>query len=414
MAIAVIASLLAELRLGPIRVPVVVWEMVFGIVLGPQVLGFVRADGLLEWFGGTVGLGALMFMAGMDLDLQKVKGLPLTLAFRGWALSLGLGLAAAALLHLVPGVHAPMMTALVLATTALGTFMPTLRDSGKLDSKFGNLVLAAGVMGEFGPVIVVSLVLTRVYGAWQEAALMLAFVALATGAAFVGLGFRPPKILDLLERTMHSSTQLPVCLSLLVVAAFDVLSEKFGLEAVLGAFAAGMVVGLASQGETGKVFREKMEAVCFGFLVPFFFVVSGINLNFRALLQNPKTMLLLPIFLALFLVVRGTPVFLYGKDLTKEERWPFALYSATALPMVVAITAIGVHTGRMRSDIAAALIVAGLLSVLLFPTIAGALLSKGALPDSPPRMTGSIMSSACLLPAHRLGEENCDQIGWPT
>jgi Kef-type K+ transport system membrane component KefB len=377
MAIAVAASLLAEIRFGSIRVPVVVTEMAFGIVLGPQVLGLVKTDKLLEWLGGVFGLGALFFMAGLELDLQKVKGRPLTLAFRGWVLSLGLGLAAGGFFYLA-GVHAPMMIALVLATTALGTFMPMLRDSGKLDSRFGSLVLAAGVMGELGPVVVVSLLLTRLYGAWMEAALMLAFVAIATAAAFVGAGFRPPKILELLERTMHSSTQLPICLSLLLLATFDVLSEKFGFEEILGAFAAGMVVGLASRGEGSKLFREKMAAICFGFMVPFFFVVSGMNLNLRALLQSPKTMLLLPMFLALFLMVRGATVFLYGKDLTKEEQWPFAFYSATALPMVVAITAIGVRTGRMGSDIAAALVGAGLLSVLLFPTMAGALLSKSA------------------------------------
>jgi Kef-type K+ transport system membrane component KefB len=375
MTIAVAASLLAEIRFASVRVPVVVWEMMFGIVLGPQVLGLVRTSRLLEWFGGVVGLGALFFMAGLDLDLQRFKGRPLSLAVRGWAVSLALGLSVALLFHLLPSVHTPIMMALALTTTALGTFMPILRDSGRLDSKFGSFVIAAGAAGEFGPVIVVSLVLTRVYGGWQEGALMLGFVAVTLMAALIALGARPPKILALLERSMHSSTQLPVCICLLLVASFDVLSESIGLEAVLGAFAAGMVVGLASRGEANRLFREKIEAVCFGFLIPFFFVVSGINLDLRSL-KSPKTMLLIPVFLAFFLVVRGAPVFLYRKDLAKEEQWPFALYSATALPMVVAITSIGVRTGRMRSDVAAALVGAGLLSVLVFPMVAGALLSR--------------------------------------
>jgi Kef-type K+ transport system membrane component KefB len=185
--------------------------------------------------------------------------------------------------------------------------------------------------------------------------------------------------LALLERSMHSSTQLPIALSVLLIASFDLLSLKVGLEAVLGAFAAGMVVGLASQGESGKLFRQKSEALCFGFFVPFFFVVSGINLDLRALLQSPKSMLLVPLFLLLFVVVRGAPVFFYSNDdLPKQERLPLALYSATALPMVVAITNIGVRTGDMPPDIAAALVGAAVLSVLLFPTIAGAMLSQNA------------------------------------
>lgn len=378
MAIAVVASLLAEIRLGTVPVPVVVWEIVFGIALGPQVLGFVRTDKLLEWLGRVVGLSALVFMAGMDLDLQKIKGRPLSLAVRGWTVSLALAVSIAGLLHLLPSVHAPIIVGLALTTTALGTFLPILCDSGKLDSKFGSFVVAAGAAGEFGPVIVVSLLLTPVFGAWQEAALTLGFVAIAFAAARIALGLRPPKFLALLERGMHSSTQLPVCISLLLLASFDVLSERIGLEAVFGAFAAGMVVGLTNRGEANRLFREKMEAICFGFFVPFFFVMSGINLDLRSLLQSPQSMLLLPVFLEFFLVVRGTPVFLYRKDVAREERWPFALYSATASPMVVAIASIGVRTGHMRSDVAAALVGAGLLSVLLFPSMAGSLLSRGA------------------------------------
>src|SRR5580700_3625760 len=213
MAIALVASLLSEIRFGTLRVPVVVWEMMFGILIGPYALGLVRPGGFMQWFGQGPGLAALFFMAGMELDLQKVKGRPLSLAIRGWILSLGLGLAAAAVLHSLPGIQAPMMVGLVLTTTALGTFMPILRDTGNLDSRFGSFVLAAGAAGEFAPIMVVSLVLTRKFGAWQEIVLMLAFVAVAVGAALIALGLRPPRVLKLLERTMHSSTQLPVCLS---------------------------------------------------------------------------------------------------------------------------------------------------------------------------------------------------------
>jgi Kef-type K+ transport system membrane component KefB len=221
------------------------------------------------------------------------------------------------------------------------------------------------------------------FGAWQELALMLGFVIIALMAALVALGLRPPKILELFERGMHSSTQLPVCISILLLACFDVLSSTIGLEAVLGAFAAGMVVGLASRGEANELFREKMEAICYGCFVPCFFVVSGIRFDLGSILHSPKTMLLLPVFLALFLVVRGAPVFLYRNDIPKEERWPLALYSATALPIVVAITSIGVRSGRMSTDIAASLVGAGLLSVLLFPAVASALLGKMVQTASP-------------------------------
>jgi Kef-type K+ transport system membrane component KefB len=374
LAIVVASSLLAEFR-ASIRVPVVVWEMVLGILIGPYALDLIRGDNLLDWLG-RVGLGALFFMAGMELDLAKVRGRPLILGLWGWLLSLALGFLFAEILHVLFHVDAPIMLALALTTTAMGTFLPMLRDGGQLTSSFGSFVVAAGVVGEFGPVIAVSLILTRLFGTWQELALMFGFVIVAFLAALIALGLRPPKVLELFERGMHSSTQLPVTISCLLLASFDVLSATIGLEAVLGAFAAGMVVGLASRGEDNKLFREKMAAICFGFFVPFFFVVSGINLDLGSFIHKPQTMLLVPGLLVLFLIIRGVPVFLYRDVLTKAERWPLALYSATALPMVVAITSIGVRRGVMRTDIAAAFVGAGLFSVLLFPSIANALLSK--------------------------------------
>lgn len=376
MAIAVLSSLLAEVRIGAIWVPVVVWEMLCGMLLGPHGLNLARNAELIEWFGHQAGLAALFFMAGMDLDLQKVKGRPIRLAARGWTLSLVLGLAAAIILHFVPAIRTSLVVGLVLTTTALGTFMPILRDTGHLDSKFGSFVTAAGAAGEFCPILVVAVLLTRLFSAGEEVVFTFVFLALSVGAALIALGLRPPKILKLLERTMDSSTQLPVAFSVLLLAAFANLSQAIGLESVLGSFAAGMVVGLASQGDAGRAFRHKMEAICFGFLIPFFFVVSGMNLDVGAFVRHRKTMLLTPIFLLLFLVVRGAPVVFYRRDLPKYEWLPFALYSATALPMVVAITDIAVRTNRLQPEIAAALVGAGLLSVLLFPAVASSLLTR--------------------------------------
>ena len=376
MGIAVVAPLLAEIPIG-FRLPVVVLEMAFGIVVGPQVLGLARAESMLGWLGNTLGLAALFFMAGMELDLERVRGRPLSLAAYGWVLSLALALSATVLLVL-PFIHAPMMVAVALTTTAMGTLLPILRDAGELETEFERLILAMGAMGEFGPIVIVSLVLTRIYGTWLQIGLMLVLVAITFLAAIAALRVRPPKVLELLGRTMHTSSQLPVRVSMLLIAILFVLSEIFGLDAVIGAFAAGMVVGLATRGEDGKPLREKVDAVCFGFLVPFFFVMSGMKFDLGALLNSAKTMLLVPTFLILFLVVRGAPVFLYRKDIAKAERLPFVLYSATTLPMLVAITEIGIRNGRMHTDIAAALVGAGMLSVVLFPALASVFLSKGA------------------------------------
>jgi len=198
----------------------------------------------------------------------------------------------------------------------------------------------------------------------------------------------------------------------------DVLAGGFGLESALGAFAAGMVVGLPTRGEEGKEIHEKIDAITFGFLVPFFFVTSGLKFDLAGLVQSAQTVLLVPAFLTAFLVVRGGPVFLHRKDLVKGERLPFALYTSTTLPMVVAISEIGVRTGRISPDLAAALVGAAMLSVLLFPAMAAALRSRTAVPRPFSDMTVTTSSkvswdgphrddvSACARPVDRIGEKS--------
>lgn len=200
-------------------------------------------------------------MAGLDLDPKRVEGSPLRLAIAGWVVSLVLGLVAAVLLRSLPLVHAPLMITLALTTTAMRTFMPVLHDAGIIETRLGTHVLAAGAVGEFMPIVRASLLLTREFRAWEEVTLMLGFVALAALAAAIALGFRTPGILKLLTRTMHSSSQLPVLLTLVILFSFAVLSQKIGLESVLGAFSAGMILRLATQGEQSRLFREKIEIV---------------------------------------------------------------------------------------------------------------------------------------------------------
>jgi len=293
------------------------------------------------------------------------------------------GITVVGLLHFVPTVHAPMMVTLALCTTGLGVLVPVFRDGGQLETTFGRLFMAAGTLGEIGPIVAMSLLLSVRYSTWQEIGFLFALVAIVGMAVVVGMRARPPKLLALLGRGMHASTQLPVRISLLVLAVLIALADQFGFERILGAFAAGMVVGQATRGEDGKPFREKIEAVSFGWFYPFFFVGTGVKFDITALGKDLTTMLLVPAFAVLFLVIRGAPVFLYRDAIAKAERLPFALSSAVpSLSIIVVITEIGVRAMTMNPDVAAALIGAALLAVLLFPTIAGVLLQRIAAPHA--------------------------------
>lgn len=388
MAAAVLAPLLAELPVR-IRVPVVVFEILLGILLGPHGLGLVKFDGFVESMF-TLGMAATLFMAGMELDFKHIRGVPVMLALRGWAVSLLLGMAAAALLYETPLARAPLMLTLALCTTALGTLLPLLRDAGQLDSSFGRMFLAAGTVGEVGPIVAMSLLLSQQYSSWQEFGFLLLFLALVTAAAAAGMGLRPAPVVALLARTMHASTQLPVRLSLLILAGFFVLTEQFGFESILGAFGAGMVVGLATKGHDAKPLRHKIDGVCFGWFIPFFFVGTGLKFHLTAITHDLTTALLVPAFLVVLLAVRGLPVLLYSQHLQRQERLPFALYSAVAsLSLVVVITDIGVRTHSITTQLAAALVGAAVLSVLIFPTLAGALLPRAAVDTGPEPKPGS-------------------------
>jgi len=372
MAAAVLAPLLAEVPLR-VRVPVVVLEVLLGILIGPHGLGLVKFEGFLESMF-TLGMAATLFMAGMELDFKHIRGMPLFLALRGWGLSLVIGVALSALLYATPLARSPLMLTLALCTTALGTLLPLLRDAGQLQTPFGRLFVAAGTVGEIGPIVAMSLLLSQEYSTWQEFGFLLLFLFLVMAMAAAGMGLRPAPVVALLTRTLHASTQLPVRLALFLMAGYFVLTEEFGFENILGAFAAGMVVGLATRDQAAKPLRHKIEAVCFGWFIPFFFVGAGVKFHLSAFTHDLTTALLVPLFLLALLLVRGAPAWFYGSHLARQERVPFALYSSVAsLSLVVVITDIGVRTHSVSTHVASALVGAALLSVLLFPTIAGVL-----------------------------------------
>jgi Kef-type K+ transport system membrane component KefB len=257
----------------------------------------------------------------------------------------------------------------------------------------GAQVMAVGSVGEFAPILAVAVLLDR-RNPEVTSALLFAFVFVAVAAALAAARPHPPKVVRLLHRHVNSSAQLPIRISVLLIASLVLLAFELGLDVLLGAFAAGIVVRLLIRGEDTAVVRGKLEAIGFGFLVPIFFVVSGMQLDLHALFATPTALLRVPLFLALLLVVRGTPaLLLYRRDLPRRELVPLALCSATGLPLIVVITTIGVAEGSMRPVNAAALVAAGVLSVLLYPTLA-----RKRLGISRPAMSRPAMSRPVLPP----------------
>jgi Kef-type K+ transport system membrane component KefB len=367
VATSALAGTVAALLSGRgLLLPVVVVELLLGIVIGPHVLG-LHVTPFISFFS-DLGLGLLFFFAGYEIDLRRIAGRPLWLGLAGWAISLALAYAIGGVLAATGVVLSLLYTGSALATTAIGTLIPILSDTGDLRSRFGTYLLGAGAVGEFGPILLLTLILST-ESTVHNALILVAFIVLAVAVA-VSAVRSAERTLPLLERTLESSSQLAVRWIVVLVFALALIASELGLDLLLGGFAAGMITRQVLRTREMPAFDSKLTAVAFGVFVPFFFVASGMKLDVSALFATPSGLLKLVVFFVLFLVVRGTPALvLYRGVLDARERAALALMSSTQLPLVLAITTLATSGGHMRASTAAALVGAAVLSTLVFPVL---------------------------------------------
>jgi Kef-type K+ transport system membrane component KefB len=367
VATAAIAATLAAVAGGRnLFIPVVVVELGLGILIGPQVLDLAEVNAFTKFFA-DLGLGMLFFFAGYEIDIARIRGEPLRLAVLGWLMSLAIAYSIGGVLAAVGVVLSLLFVGSALSTTAIGTLLPILSDTGELRTRFGTYLLAAGAVGEFGPILLITLVLST-QSPWHNALILVAFVALAVAVAIAAVR-SSHRTLPLFERTIEKSSQLAVRWIVVLVFALALLASRLGLDLLLGGFAAGLITRQVMQKSEVPAFDSKLTAVAFGVFIPFFFVVSGMRLDVNALFASPSGLLKLALFFVLFLVVRGAPaLLLYRHALPRRrDRRALAVFSATQLPLVVAITTLAVDEGHMRPATAAALVGAGALSTLAGP-----------------------------------------------
>ena len=365
---AVLAPILADASRRVVPVPEVVIQILLGVLIGPSVLALTRTSNIVTALS-DLGLTYLMFLAGLELDVTRLREGHMGRAATAWLGSLVLALSVGAVLEATGLVLDTVVVGLCLTTTALTTLLPILRDAGVLKSSFGPTVLSVGAIGEFGPIVAVALLLTS-HDASTTVLLLVAFAVVAAAAALLAVRVHPPRLVAALGRHLHSSSQLPVRISVTLVVFLVYLATKLSLDVLLGAFAAGVIVRLFIRGENTEQITSKLEAIGFGFLIPIFFIETGINLDLHALVHQPKVLLLVPLFALLFVFTRGLPTFaLFRRVLDRAQLTALSILSSTALPLVVVITTIGVDEHKMKPQNAAALVAAGMLSVLVFPIL---------------------------------------------
>lgn len=398
-AVAFLSPLL--LGLAPkLRLPSVVVEIVAGIVIGPSVLGWVEPDLVIQ-VTAVLGLAFLLFLAGLEIELERFRGRFLRISLVGLALSFVISLAVAFGLSAIGLFETPLIVAIILLATSLGLVAPVLKDAGETGSAFGQLVIASASIADFAAVILLSLFFSReATGPAVKLLLLGGFVALLAALAFVvARAGRSRRISEELLRLQDTTAEIRVRGAVLFLLGVVALAEAFGLEVVLGAFMAGAILTAVDRDAmmSHPNFRLKLEAIGFGFLVPVFFVTSGLTFDLDALLAGGDALVLLPVFLAALLVIRGVPAVLYRGEIGTRPTVAAGLLQATSLPFIVAATQIGMELGVLGQATGAALVAAGLLSVLIFPLAALTVLRGGKTalpPEELERATSDVESGA--------------------
>ena len=363
VAVAAVVPLVAAL-IPHQRVPQVVLLILGGILIGPQVLGLQPLQEVE--LVANVGLGFVFLLAGFEID-------PAALLARAGKLALVAWVAAAVLATIVVGalaalgyVNAFVPVALALTTSALGTVLPILREQGMLDGAVGRYFVASGATGELLPILAIAVFL----GVNSRLAALVSIAAIALIAVALALAPRVlhgRRLAHIVAAGADSTGQTTLRWSMLLLIGLLVLAGEFGLDVVLGALLAGAVLRRWAPGDA-RAFEAKLDAVGYGFFIPVFFVVAGMRMDLTSIMESPERLF---VFLVLLLMIRGLPVLVvYRRALAIRQRTQLMLFTATTLPLIVALTEIGLNNGTMLPENAAALVGAGVLSVLVFPFVA--------------------------------------------
>ena len=379
-AVAVLAPLLVTL--AGLRVPPIVVEILLGVVVGPQVLGWASVDEPVAVLA-LVGLGFLLLLAGLEIEFDELRGRLLRLALVGFACSSALALVVGAALLAGGLVGSPVLIAVILSATSLGIVVPVLEDAGVAGTPVGRVVIAGASVAEVVPIVVLALLFSESSpGVTAQAALLVAFGAFVAAAAAAILGLeRSRRLSAALLALQDTTSEIRVRGAVLLLMAFVALASAFGLEAILGAFLAGATLKLVDRDDamTHTRFASKLQAVGFGAFVPFFFVATGMQLDVEGLLGSGSTMARVPVFVLCLLLVRALPALLYRPVTeTRGQVVAAGLLQATSLSIPIVAGQIGVDLGLIRPENYVALVAAGLVSVVLFPIVALRLLGAEA------------------------------------
>lgn len=352
------------------RIPDVVWLLVLGVLVGPHGFGWAAESegvGLLR----ELGLGLLFLLAGFEVDADSLRGRQGRWAMLTWLGSLGIGWLLAALLVPQATAQTALALAICVSSTALGTLLPILKEAGTASSPLGHGVLTHGAVGELGPVVTMSVLL----GTRSPGSTMIVFAIFVVGALLAALvparlASSLPSLTRVIVRGTNTTLQTMLRVVFLLLTALMALTAVLGLDIVLGAFVAGAIVRIFVPRDD-RALERKLTVVGYSFLIPVFFVTSGMTIDVAVVARMWPLLIAL---LVMILVSRGVPVWLAerfgstGSGISApRDQVRLGLYSAAGLPIIVAVTELAVGQRLMSPANASVLVAAGAATVLIFP-----------------------------------------------
>lgn len=372
-------------RLTGKRIPDVVFLLIFGMLIGPNVLHLAGTEGGIPLLK-ELGLGMLFLIAGFEINVSSLRSRQGSTALVTWGVCFGLGMLGAALITgFSHEVNTYVAVGVALSSTALGTLLPMLKSHGAAGTAVGNAVLVHGAVGELLPIFAISLLLSS-RSPGMAFVVLLAFMVVALVTALIPhrLFAHLPGLRQIIAAEANTTGQTILRLAMFLLATLIMCTALFDLDAVLGAFAAGIILRSLTPPAALHLITRRLETVGFAFTIPLFFVVSGMGISVSAVASNPLG--LVAVVLGI-LLCRGVPVFLADMLVdtrsglaSKSQKAQMALYSAAGLPIIVAVTEVATSSGLLEESTSSLLVAGGALTVLLFPLLA--LSIRRALGDS--------------------------------
>lgn len=350
------------------RVPGAVSEIIMGIIIGKTGFNLVQPDLTLKYLA-NLGVIMLIFLGGMEINFKllepqknKTKEIsPLGIASVGFFSILIMSLILSTVLYATGLFHNFILATILFCTIAMGVLISLLKETGLLDKEYGQTILLTAVLGEFIPLLALT-----IYSAVKQRNYVSAFglPVIFLIAIFLLHRFKP--VYKFFDQINKSTTQLDIRLAFFLIFALVTFAEQIGAESILGAFLAGAVMKLLQPNEDTQ---SKLSSMGYGFFIPIFFIVTGVNLNLRTLFSNQQALLLIPIFLVAFIVSKAIVYFVFKPRFGHRLAMAASVLTATTITLVLPILEVGKSLKLISATQAGAITLAAIITCLVCPTL---------------------------------------------